>query len=118
MKFKIEATFTADGKAFVVGKPSGDASFTVSSSSRLDGMPLMERLEIPCELRRPELENMIGLVLADPAASSRFHKYDVVEFVAMMSSPNQPAAGNAGTTPRLAIEYHWPGVPKPGRWAA
>jgi hypothetical protein len=80
VKFKIEATFTADGKAFVVGQPAGDVSFAVSSSSRLDGVPLMERLEIPRKLRRPELENMIGLILADPAALSRFHKYDVVEF--------------------------------------
>src|SRR5580765_2959375 len=28
---------------------------------------------------------------------------------------NQPASGNAVVTPRLAIEYHWRGVPEPER---
>jgi hypothetical protein len=31
---------------------------------------------------------------------------------------NQPVAGNAGITPRLAIGHCWPGVPDPGRSAA
>ncbi len=33
------------------------------------------------------------------------------------SSPNKPAAGNAGIEPQLTIRHHWPGVPEPERWA-
>ncbi len=34
-----------------------------------------------------------------------------------MSLPsNEPAAGNAGMAALLAIGYHWPSVPEPGRW--
>ena len=29
--------------------------------------------------------------------------------------PNHPAAGKAGITSGLAIGYHWPGLPEPGR---
>ena len=29
---------------------------------------------------------------------------------------NHPAAGKAGFASRLAIGYHWPGLPEPGRW--
>jgi hypothetical protein len=32
-----------------------------------------------------------------------------------VASSNKPAAGNAGIASRLTIEYHWPGVPEPGR---
>ena len=31
---------------------------------------------------------------------------------------NHPAAGKAGIASRLAIGYHWPGLPEPDRWAA
>jgi hypothetical protein len=35
----------------------------------------------------------------------------------MTFSFNNPAAGKAGTTFQLAIGYHCPGLPEPGRWA-
>ncbi len=79
VKFKIQGTFTVDDKACVFGRPDRDGDFTVASSSRLDGVPLLERLEIPPKLRRPELDSVVGFILADPAALSRFHKFDVVE---------------------------------------
>ena len=34
-----------------------------------------------------------------------------------IDSPNQPAAGNAGTPVGLATLHPWPGVPEPGRSA-
>jgi hypothetical protein len=79
VKFKIEATFSVDGKTCVAGRTVGDSKFTLSSSSRLDGVPISDRLEIPPKLRRPVLKHLVCFSLADPAALQRFHKYDVVE---------------------------------------
>jgi hypothetical protein len=84
VKFKVEATFTVDGTAIVVARRGGDGEFSVSSSSRLDGVPLQQLLEIPRKLLRPEHgldKNVFSFALADPADLSRFHKYDVVELV-------------------------------------
>jgi len=82
VRFKVEATFTVDGTACVVARRNGDADFSVSSSSRLDGVPLRQRLEIPRKLLRPEHgldKNVFVFTLADPADLWRFQKYDVVE---------------------------------------
>ena len=84
MKFKIEATFSVDGTACVAARRMGDGDFSVSASSRLDGVPLQQRLEVPRKLLRPEhgLDlNMFVFTLADSAALSRFHKHDVVELI-------------------------------------
>lgn len=84
MKFKIEATFTVDGTACVVARRSGDGDFSVSSSSRLDGVPLQQLLEIP--RARPWSQqladmNVFVFALADSADLFRFQKYDVVELI-------------------------------------
>jgi hypothetical protein len=79
VKFKIEATFSIDGKTCVAGRIAGDQSFKISSSARLDGVPILERLEIPPKLRRPLLKNAVFFAFAAPEAVQRFHKYDVVE---------------------------------------
>lgn len=83
MKFKVEATFTIDGKACVVARRTvGAGDFCLSSLSKLDGVPVLEQLQIPRKYRRPELgldADVFGFVLADPAALVRFHKYDVVD---------------------------------------
>ena len=79
MKFKIEATFTIDGKICVAGRIAGDTDFKISSSSRLDDVPILERLEIPPKLRRPLLKDAVLIAFAAPEAAQRFHKYDVVE---------------------------------------
>ena len=58
--------------------------FAVSSLSRLDGVPLQQRLEIPRKLLRPEHgldTNVFVFTLEDPADLSRFQKYDVVELI-------------------------------------
>ena len=84
MKFKIEATFTVDGTACVMARRNGDVDFSVSSESRLDGVPLQQFLEIPRKLLRPEHgldKNVFVFALADSADLSRFHKYDVVELI-------------------------------------
>ena len=79
MKFKIEATFSIDGKTCVAGRIAGNTDFKISSSSRLDGVPILERLEIPPKLRRPLLKDAVFFAFAAPEAAQRFHKYDVVE---------------------------------------
>lgn len=83
MKFKIEATFTVDGTACVVARRGGGGDFAVSTSSRLGGVLLQQRLEIPRKLLRPEhgLDmDVFVFALADTADLQRFQKYDVVEF--------------------------------------
>jgi hypothetical protein len=82
MKFKVEGTFTVDGKACVIARRGGAGDFSLSGSSKLDGVPVLERLEVPPKLQRRELgldRNVFAFVLADPAALLRFRKYDVVE---------------------------------------
>jgi len=79
VKFKIEATFSIDGKTCVAGRLAGDTDLKISSSSRLDGVPILKRLEIPPKLRRPLLKNAVFLAFAAPEAAQLFHKYDVVE---------------------------------------
>ena len=79
VKFRIEATFSIDGKTCVAGRTAEDTDFKISSSSRLDGVAILERLEVPPKLRRPVLKNAVFFVLAAPDALQRFHKYDVVE---------------------------------------
>jgi hypothetical protein len=84
MKFKVEATFTVDGTACVMGRRSGGGSFTVSISSTLDGVPIVQRLGIPHKLLRPKHgldDNVFVFALASSADLGRFHKYDVVELV-------------------------------------
>jgi hypothetical protein len=84
MKFKVEATFAVDGTACVAGRRSGGGDFKLSSSSTLDGVPLLQSLEIPRKLLRPEHgldDNVFVLALANSADLARFHKYDVVELV-------------------------------------
>jgi hypothetical protein len=84
MKFKVEATFTVDGTACVMGRRSGSGDFAVSSSSTLDGVPILQRLEVPRKLLRPEQgldDNVFVFSLANAADLARFHKYDVVELV-------------------------------------
>ena len=84
MKFKVEATFTVDGTACVMARASGGGDFVVSNSSRLNGVPLQQRLQIPRKLLRPEhgLDmNVFVFALADSADLSRFQKYDVVELI-------------------------------------
>ena len=84
MKFKIEATFSIDGKTCVAGRIAGDTDFKISSSSRLDGVPILERLEIPPKLGRlgrPLFKNAVFFAFAAPEATQRFHKYDVVELI-------------------------------------
>ena len=82
MKFKVEATFTVDGTACVMARRSGGRDFVVSSSSRLDGVLLQQRLEIPRKLLKPEngLDmDVFVFALADRADLPRFQKHDVVE---------------------------------------
>ncbi len=84
MKFKVEATFTVEGTACVMGRRSGTGDFSVSSSSTLDGAPLLQRLEIPRKLLRREHgldDNVFVFSLVNPADLARFHKYDVVELL-------------------------------------
>ena len=84
MKFKVEGTFTVDGTACVMGRRSGAGDFSVSSSSTLDGVPILQRLEMPRKLLRPEHgldDNVFVFALANPADLARFHKYDVVELL-------------------------------------
>jgi hypothetical protein len=82
MKFKVEAAFSVDDTACVAARRIEGGDFSLSASSRLDGVPLQQLLEIPRKLLRPEhgLDlDMFVFALADSAALSRFHKHDVVE---------------------------------------
>ncbi len=84
MKFKVEAVFTVEGTACVMGRRNGADDFSISSSSTLDGVPILQRLEIPRKLLRPEHgldDNVFVFALANPAELARFHKYDVVELL-------------------------------------
>lgn len=81
MKFKVEATFIVDGEPCVAARCAG-GDFSVSSSSRLDGVPLLQHLELARILQRPALGqnmNLFVFVLGDLTALARFQKYDVVE---------------------------------------
>ena len=84
MKFKVEATFTVDGTACVMGRRNGAGDFSVSNSSTLDGVPILQRLEIPRKLLRPEHgldDDVFVFALVNLADLARFQKYDVVELL-------------------------------------
>ena len=55
----------------------------------------------------------------EPSPISLFAAFAVLllcfRIIGRKSQPNHPAAGQAGSGPRLTIQHHWPGLPVPGR---
>ena len=83
MKFEVECVFGQEGPPFIIARQTEVGHFSVSTSSRLGGVPIQPSLSQPRKLKpdgSPDLD-VFAFALTDPQDAERFSVGQIIELV-------------------------------------